>query len=148
MAQKSNENFDFTVKVVGISDGDTFKGLTNSNAQIKFRIQGIDAPEMKQPYSQRSKQLLSDLIFDKTVKIRIKEIDHYGRIVAYVFTPDGKDVSAEMLKAGMAWHYKTYDTSEEYSKLEKTARDNKIGLWEVANPTAPWDYRKAKKAKK
>ena len=34
----------FQVKVVGISDGDTFTGLNRDNIQLKFRIQGIDAP--------------------------------------------------------------------------------------------------------
>lgn len=35
----------FQVKVVRISDGDTFVGVNRDNLQLKFRIWGIDAPE-------------------------------------------------------------------------------------------------------
>ena len=55
---------------------------------------------------------------------------------------DGRDVSAEMLKVGMAWHYKQYSKDEEYAELENTARQQKIGLWADKNPVVPWEYRK------
>jgi len=139
-------DYDFTVKVVAVTDGDTFKGLTADNKQITFRMQGIDAPEKKQAYGNRSKEYLSELIFDKTVLIKIQtKSDRYGRHVVWVYTLDGKDVSAEMLKAGMAWHYKQYDKSEEYANLENQARRKQTGLWKDKNPTPPWEYRKAKK---
>ncbi|MDH8700744.1 micrococcal nuclease [Dysgonomonadaceae bacterium PH5-43] len=134
---------DYSVKVVGISDGDTFKGVTDDSTIVRFRIYGIDAPETKQAYSQKSKQYLSDLIFNKRVNISVqKPKDRYGRPIVWVYTPDGKDVSAEMLKAGLAWHYKEYDKSDEYANFEKVAKKNKKGLWQDNNPTAPWDFRK------
>lgn len=46
----------FNVKVVGISDGDTFTGLNRDNLQLKFRIYGIDAPEKKQAFGTKSKE--------------------------------------------------------------------------------------------
>ena len=142
----TNIEFDYTVKVIGISDGDTFKGLTADNKQIRFRIYGIDAPEKKQAFSNVSKQKLSDLIFGKTVRIKVqKESDRWRRPIVWVFTPEDKDVSAEMLKAGMAWHYKEFDKSQKYADLEIQARNKKIGLWTEQNPTEPWLFRKKKK---
>ncbi len=144
-----NENnipYDYKVKVVSIVDGDTFKGLTEDSVQIKFRIYGIDAPEKNQPFGNKSKEYLSSLIFGKKVKIKTQtEKDYFKRPVVFVFTPDNKDVSAEMLKAGMAWHFTKYDKTQKYANLESTARKKKTGLWQDKNPIEPWNFRKSKK---
>jgi micrococcal nuclease len=138
------ENYlcDYCVKVISITDGDTFKGLTENNEEIKFRIHGIDAPEKKQAFGTKSKEYLSDLIFGKTVGIKLQSKDRYGRSVVWVYTANGEDVSALMIQAGMAWHYKKYDDSRQYVDLEDEARANKVGLWVDANPIEPWDFRK------
>lgn len=140
-----NDFCDYCVKVVSISDGDTFRGLTKDNEEIKFRIYGIDAPEKHQAFGNRSQQKLSELIFGKTVGIKIQETDYFGRLVVWVYTPDGTDVSAEMLKAGMAWHFKKYDMSKEYALLENEARLRRVGLWRDKEQTAPWEFRKERK---
>lgn len=55
-------------KTVGITDGDTITVLAN-NREIKIRVAGIDAPEMKQAFGQRSKEYLSDCAFGKSVSV-------------------------------------------------------------------------------
>lgn len=132
------------VRVVGITDGDTFKGLTHDNQQVKCRIFGIDAPEKKQAFGNRSKQYLSDLIFGKTVTIKVQG-KSFDRAVVWAYTEDCKDISAEMLRAGMAWHYKKFSKDSEYATLETQARNAKIGLWADKNPIEPWNFRKKKK---
>jgi len=144
--QSFGQKTNYKVKIIKIVDGDTFHGLTKDKEDIRFRIYGIDAPEKKQAYGNKSKQYLSNLIFGKTVKIKVQTpSDRYGRPVVWVYTPGGKDVSAEMLKAGMAWHFKRYDSTPEYARYEKQARKARIGLWADNNPVAPWDFRKSKK---
>ncbi len=135
----------FTVKVVGISDGDTFTAINRDNLQIKFRIFGIDAPEKKQAFGNKSKEYLSFLIFMKTVTVDVQSRDGWGRYITYVYTPDGKDVSLLMIQAGMAWHFKKYDSNEKYSDAEIAARRDKKGLWYDVAPIAPWIFRKANK---
>ena len=137
-----NDFCDYCVKVVSISDGDTFRGLTKDNEEIKFRIYGIDAPEKHQAFGNKSQQHLSSLIFGETVGIKVQSTDHFGRQVVWVYTPDKKDVAAEMLKAGMAWHFKKYDKSKEYASLEDEARLRRLGLWIDKNPIAPWNFRR------
>uniref|UniRef100_UPI0018EBCD01 thermonuclease family protein n=1 Tax=Pedobacter sp. ASV28 TaxID=2795123 RepID=UPI0018EBCD01 len=51
-------------------------------------------------------------------------------------------VNQEMVKQGMAWHFKRYSTNETYARLELIARKNKVGLWQDKNPIAPWLWRK------
>lgn len=131
----------FQVKVVKISDGDTFTAINRDNLQIKFRIYGIDAPEKKQSFGTKSREYLSALIFGKTVTVDVQSQDAWGRYITYVYTSDKKDVSLEMLKAGMAWHYTKYDQSEKYHNAEIKARNNKVGLWVDPRRIAPWDFR-------
>jgi endonuclease YncB( thermonuclease family) len=56
-------------RVVGVADGDTITVLDGAKMQHKIRLAGIDAPEKSQPFSQRSKESLSGLVFSKPVKV-------------------------------------------------------------------------------
>ncbi len=141
-SEKNKSPYDYQIRVISITDGDTFKGLTKEEKiEIKYRIYGIDAPEKSQDFGIKSKDYLSDLIAGETVGIITDSQDRYGRYIVWVYTPDGKDVSAEMIKAGMAWHYKEYDETELYKKLEIKARKKKAGLWVDKEPVAPWQFR-------
>ena len=53
-----------TGRVVGIHDGDTLTLLDAQKRQTKVRLAEIDTPESTQPYGSRSKQALSDLVFN------------------------------------------------------------------------------------
>lgn len=94
----------FEGRVVGVSDGDTITVLVGGHEQIKVRLAEIDAPEKAQPFGQRSKQALSDLVFGKTVRVEQQDTDRYGRVVGRVFV-DGTDVNVEQIRQGMAWAY-------------------------------------------
>nr|WP_256657335.1 thermonuclease family protein [Pseudomonas sp. 2FE] len=60
---------EISCKVVAISDGDTFTCLDASRSQIKVRMANIDTPESKQPYGQKAKQELSELLFGKYITL-------------------------------------------------------------------------------
>jgi endonuclease YncB( thermonuclease family) len=53
---------DFSGRVVGISDGDTISVMRDGRAE-KVRLHGIDAPEKGQPFSNRAKRFVSDLVY-------------------------------------------------------------------------------------
>ncbi|MDO5607192.1 MAG: thermonuclease family protein [Capnocytophaga sp.] len=139
--------FDEMLTVTQISDGDSFVALTGDKTEVRLRIHGIDAPEKGQPYSQKSKQQLSDYIFRKQVYIQIEDTDRYGRKVVKVFTPDSTDVGLQMIRSGLAWHYTAYDNSKNYAAAEKEARQKQLGLWNDSNPTPPWKWRAEKRKK-
>ena len=61
---------DFTGKVVKISDGDTITVLDHYKVQHRVRLAGIDAPERKQAFGNRSRQSLGKLVFRKTVTVK------------------------------------------------------------------------------
>ena len=132
----------FQVKVIKISDGDTFSAINRDNLELKFRIYGIDAPEKKQAFGKKAKEYLSTLIFGQIITVNVQRQYSWGRYIANVYTTDKKDFSLEMLKAGMAWHYSKYDNTLEYQEAEVRARINRRGLWIDTNRIAPWDFRK------
>ena len=139
-------------RVVGVADGDTVTVLDASRQQHKIRLIGIDAPEKKMPYGNRSKQSLSDLIFDRQVQVEYNKKDRYGRTVGKIIV-DGVDANLAQIKAGMAWHYKQYQREQSvedrdtYAQAEVEARASKRGLWKDADPVPPWDWRKQQKKK-
>lgn len=134
-------------KVVRVSDGDTITILDTTKTQTRVRLYGIDCPEIGQDFGQSAKKYVSDLIAGEIVYIEIKDIDRYGRTVGIVWTGDSLNVNLDLLKAGLAWHYKYFDKSEEFAQAEHVAKVNKIGLWKQPNAIAPWDFRRNKKTK-
>src|SRR5437660_9224329 len=90
---------DFTGRVVGISGGDTITVL-HSGHREKIRFYGIDCPENGQPFSSRAEQFTSRLAFGKEVKVRARGKDRYGRTLADVILPDGRNLNHEIVRAG------------------------------------------------
>jgi micrococcal nuclease len=132
-----------TAKVVGIKDGDTVVVLDSLNNQITLRLAEVDCPEKSQPFGTKSKQFTSDQIYLKTIKYVVTDTDRYGRSIAMIYyDEDNKYLSAEIIKAGMGWHYKRYSTSKELALIEENAKKNKIGLWIENNPIEPSEWRK------
>ena len=133
--------------VIKVADGDTITIIDEQKKTHKVRLQGIDAPEKKQAYGEKSKQNLAFLIYNRTVHVEYSKYDKYGRIIGKV-SLKGQDICLEQITKGMAWHYKKYHNEQStidrelYSSTEITARSSKIGLWNDVHPTTPWDFRK------
>lgn len=134
-----------TAKVVGIKDGDTVVVLDSLNNQITLRLAEVDCPEKSQPFGTKAKLFTSDQIYLKTIKYVVTDTDRYGRSIAMIYyDDDNKYLSAEIIKAGMGWHYKKYSTSKELALFEDNAKKNKLGLWVDNNPIEPAEWRKNK----
>lgn len=131
----------FEARCVGVSDGDTLTALTADNIQVKIRLASIDAPESKQAYGSVAKQALSEMCYGKTLGIYQTGSDRYQRMIAFVGV-NGTNINAEMIRYGLAWHYRQYSNSAELQQLEDLARAWRTGLWAEANPVYPEEFRK------
>jgi micrococcal nuclease len=140
-AVPTTPHFDSNAKVVGITDGDTIKAVIDG-VEERVRLDGIDTPERNQPFGTTSKQALSDHIFGDEVHIENLGRDRYKRILGRITTKSGLDVSREMVRLGMAWHYVKYSKDPDLADAELQARKNRRGLWSDPAPVAPWDWRK------
>lgn len=87
-----------------VVDGDTiFIGDTS------IRLFGIDAPELDHPYGNNAKWALINLCRGHIIQAVIEQGDlTYDRTVATCYLPDGRDLSAEMVKLGMAVDWPKY----------------------------------------
>lgn len=130
-----------TGRVVAILDGDTYDILLEGNKTVRVRMEGIDAPEKGMPFYKVAKKHLSDLCFGKQVTLKNTGIDNHDRTLAFSYLEDGTELSHEMLKVGLAWHFKKYNSDVDLAQLETEARNAKIGIWQDENPMPPWENR-------
>jgi micrococcal nuclease len=140
-------------KVLQVVDGDTLK-IAHQNRIEKIRLIGIDTPESRvNPKAKKDaarnqedvKKIISlgqeatryvkslvkpgDTIrieFDRQIR------DKYGRLLGYVYLPNGKMLNEEIVKAGYA-NLMTYPPNVKYEerflKAYQEARGNNRGLW-------------------
>ena len=60
-------------RIVGVHDGDTITLLDADNRQHKIRLDGIDAPELGQPFGRASKQHLAELLANREAVAECEE---------------------------------------------------------------------------
>lgn len=105
-----------------VTDGDT---ITIQKTQI--RLFGIDAPELDHPYGKKAKWAMVRLCKGHRVRAEITEEDEYGRTVAKCSLPDGRDLSAELVKMGLAIDWPKFSGGK-YSDLEVPGVRRKLWL--------------------
>lgn len=132
-----------TGKVVYVSDGDTFHMQLDQGGKLKIRVADIDCPESTQSYGLEAKEFVVNAIKDTKVTLRIVSTDRYGRKIARVFY-QGKDLSEELIKNGLAWHYVHYSKDPKLASLEREAREAGLNIWSEKKPIPPWEYRRNK----
>lgn len=116
------------------------------NGQSPLNVDLGVAPEKAQPFGQRSKQHLSDLVFGKNVALDCTGTDRYHRAICVVLV-DGQDANLAQIEAGMAWWYHKYSSTQTparrvaYQAAETTAQSARRGLWTELSPTPPWEWR-------
>lgn len=131
-------------EVVDVGSGDTITIADKNNREYKIKLEGIDAPELEQDFGPEAQKNLFTLVFGKTVQVILQKPGADGFTVGKVLL-NGKNVSLEQLKAGLAWHDKNValDQSDEdlYAQTETNPKRNGFGLWSAANLLPPWEYR-------
>jgi endonuclease YncB( thermonuclease family) len=136
-----------TGKVIGIKDGDSIELLVEDEIII-VDFKGVDCPEYKQPFGKEAVQFTRAMCMGKQVVLESAYENKYKKYLADVILPDGKNLSQEILKAGLGWHRTTLSKKADLYALEQQARKQKIGLWIQENPEAPWEYRKSQMQRK
>lgn len=140
---KKGETID--VHVDRVIDGDTVVVRSETESR-RVRLEGVDAPEMKQAGGVDSREWLLKEIGDKDIRLVVKAMDRYGRTVGDLVLIDGKRVNEKIVRAGWAWWYRQYDRSDwELMEAESEARAARVGLWLDPNPVPPWVFRRMRK---
>lgn len=139
----------FWVTASKVFDGDTFE-FKHEGLAYRVRLSGVDAPERTQPFADKSRQALKHLLGDKPISLEVLKTDVYKRFVSKAYASNHgnyDDVSRELLKQGLAWHFKRYEKEQSaadrqaYADDEKGAIDAGAGIWSESTPLAPWIFR-------
>ena len=127
-------------RVVTFSDGDTISVDMNGTEE-KIRMIGVDTPETHHPskpvqcFGRAASAFTKEFIGTKPVRLEADPLndnrDRYGRLLRYVYTPDGKMVNRELIAQGYGFAYTSFplEKSDEFQKLEDNAREKNLGLW-------------------
>nr|WP_320190566.1 thermonuclease family protein [uncultured Desulfobacter sp.] len=123
--------------VTKVFDGDTVQ-VQGQDLEFRIRMVAIDAPETGgykkkgQPYSQKAKKILQQLIEGKQVRLKQYGTGGYNRILAEIFS-QGQNINLIMIRQGLAEVYrgrlpKNIDPGP-YKKAEAYARHRRLGMW-------------------
>jgi endonuclease YncB( thermonuclease family) len=114
-------------EVVGIQDGDTIElkavyegndAKERSGKNIRIRFLHVNCPERGKPFYQIAKQFTSEACFRQVVRIVHEgEFDRYGRLLGEVILSNGDTLNRELVKSGLAVHFKKYSDDQEYAYL-------------------------------
>lgn len=104
-----------------VIDGDTIV-----IGKVHIRLSGIDAPELDHPYGQKAKWVLHALCKGQVITATTDGSVTHERAVAVCHLPDGRDLSAEMVRAGMALDWPKFSGGR-YRHLETP--DARRKLW-------------------
>ncbi len=136
--------------VTKVSDGDTFTVLCANGQQMTIRLAGVDCPEKAQTFGSAARVFTAYEVVQKNVKIKRVSTTSTGIVTAWIYYGNKfeKDLSRELLRAGLTWHDTETDNTVALQEMEDVARAKKIGLWGLPDPERPSKYRKHKKAKR
>ena len=118
--------------VTEVSDGDTLK-LSEGKT---FRLYGINAPEVKEPFFEEAKAFTQNLVLGKQISIEQEtnyKVDKFGRELGYVFI-DRVNLNIKLVRSGLA-RVVLYDKrakikyQDELLSAEKEAKEKRLGVW-------------------
>lgn len=130
------------VPVKNVVDGDTVEVWRDGRA-VRVRLIGIDTPEVVDPrkvvqcFGREASIEAHKVLEGKNVRLELDptqgETDKYGRLLAYLFTPDGQNYNQYMIEQGFAHEYtyqsQPYKYQSQFKQAEQNARAQQRGLW-------------------
>jgi len=129
------QSFYLCIRVI---DGDTII-VDIDGKKEKVRLIGVDTPETNHPqrgveyFGREALEFTRKMVEGKKVRLDFdwQRRDRYGRLLAYVYLPDGTFLNAEIIKQGYGFAYTRYPFKylDEFKKYEREARKNNRGLW-------------------
>ena len=127
-------------KCVKVVDGDTLI-VECDKAKRTVEIDGIDAPELDQPWGKETRTFVKQMVGGEKVEIEVLEGD--GDVVRARVRVNGIDMSEMLVGRGLAWVSEDGGDAD-LVDLGERAKKTPCGLWTDADPQAPWDFREAR----
>jgi micrococcal nuclease len=126
-----------TVKVTRVVDGDTIDISPSVEGLSRVRLIGMDTPEVyfgTQPFGPEASAFAKRELDGERVglELDVQKIDPYGRLLAYVYLPNGEMFNEVLLEEGYA-QVATFPPNVKYQErfleAQREAREANRGLW-------------------
>jgi endonuclease YncB( thermonuclease family) len=126
-------------------DGDTITVSMNGKDE-KVRFIGVDTPETHKPNTPVQCYGPAAAAFTKntigTQKVRLEadpkdtDRDRYGRLLRYVYLPDGTLLNEQLIRQGYGFYYPYFPFSKktEFAAAQQSAMAGQKGLWGNCSP--------------
>lgn len=129
-------------------DGDTIAVNMNGNIET-IRFIGVDTPETHKPntpvqcYGPQAAAHTQSVITQAGGKVRLQadpkdtNRDRYGRLLRYVYLPDGTLLDEQIIQQGYGFAYLSFPFSmkDKFAADQTAAQNAKLGLWSACQPT-------------
>lgn len=128
------------------TDGDTI--AVNMNGAVEtVRMIGVDTPETHKPntpvqcYGEAAAAYTKNLIGRNKVRLEADPLDtnrdRYGRLLRYVYLPDGTMVEQKLIDNGYGFAYIQFpfEKADQFKAEEATAKTGAKGLWSTCQVT-------------
>ena len=134
--------FTYRGTVTHVVDGDTLNVRLTTGKTERIRLIGIDTPERGVCYFSEATARARQLAMSKRVVLRGDATqdtrDRYGRLLAYVWLPGGKDLGYQLIAGGFAKVYVYRDPFQRlpaYRNAGAAAKGATAGQWKACAPT-------------
>jgi len=135
--------FTYRGTVTRVVDGDTLDVRLTGGKTERIRLIGIDTPERGVCFTSQATARARQLAMSKRVVLRGDATqdtrDRYGRLLAYVWVPGGKDLGYHLVAGGFAKVYvyrNAFARLSAYRNAEAAAKRSATGQWKAcARPT-------------
>ena len=128
--------FTYRGTVTRIVDGDTLDVRLTSGKRERVRLIGIDAAERGACYADAASRRVGQLAMSMPVVLKGDATqdtrDRYGRLLAYVWLPGGRDLGYQLISGGFAEVYvfrNPFQRLPAYRNAESAARTGAVGQW-------------------
>lgn len=139
--------------VCGVHDGDTFSLCRPQTACLikghppgafqRIRLEGIDAPELRQSFGPQARDYLAALVRNREIKLTCHGCSYDRQVCHATATINSQPFNLhwEMVARGWAFDAPKYSGGR-YAVPESQARTQQRGVWQQPNGgTRPWDVR-------
>lgn len=141
VTQSATSSLSVRYFVLHVVDGDTLD-IDMDGTKTRLRLIGINTPETVDPrrpvecFGKEASAKAKELLEGKMVSIEYDpsqdKYDKYGRLLVYVYLPDGSFFNERMIREGYAHEYTyrfPYKYQREFKQAENEARAAHRGLW-------------------
>ena len=129
----SGGDYDATVTVSRVVDGDTIEISPSIGGIEDVRLIGVDTPEEVEPYGPEASNFATSELEGERVGLEFgqEKVDDYDRLLAYVYI-DGQMFNEELVEQGYAQAY-PYEPNTKYAntfeEAQQEARASGLGIW-------------------